>query len=416
MRIRLLLALSLILVVLVSGCAAVSDSPSGFDSQLHSIIQPYAFSFTNWEIDAALNAVQQKISGSQVNGAINAQSVVHYFSYLAQLETLKLGLNKVQAKKVSGDIGLYESKITELDARVDDLKSVVEKTIASQISQVLNDEGIHNPFGVSWFKLPFPAINFKLEKPLYTLIISPRNKIQRIESITIKPDITTIQMEEIENSVNKLNVSALVIPIGGLGATYPTFVVDNADLRWTIDTAAHEWVHQYLAFRPVGFRYILDLLGISQNYSIDTINETVASIVGEEIGALVYNRYYSQYQAPDNDKESSPVEKGFDFNATMRNIRKTVDGYLAQGQVNEAENYMESQRQFLTTKGYYIRKLNQAYFAFYGTYANSPSSVDPIGQHLTQLRVKSTSIKDFLDRVSNLTGGQDLSKMVSQLN
>ena len=79
------------------------------------------------------------------------------------------------------------------------------------------------------------------------------------------------------------------VQIGGLGATYPAFVADNADLRWTIETAAHEWVHQYLAFKPLGFRYVLDLLGITTNYDIDTINETVADLVGQEIGTEVYN-------------------------------------------------------------------------------------------------------------------------------
>jgi hypothetical protein len=56
----------------------------------------------------------------------------------------------------------------------------------------------------------------------------------------------------------------------GTRACHPTFVANNADLRWTIDTAAHEWLHQYLAFKPLGFRYVLDLLGIAHNYEIGT--------------------------------------------------------------------------------------------------------------------------------------------------
>jgi len=41
--------------------------------------------------------------------------------------------------------------------------------------------------------------------------------------------------------------------------------VDNsADLRFTIDAAAEEWLHQYLAFKPLGFNYVLNLLGINR--------------------------------------------------------------------------------------------------------------------------------------------------------
>jgi hypothetical protein len=91
-----------------------------------------------------------------------------------------------------------------------------------------------------------------------------------------------------------------------------------------------------------------------------------------------------------------------------------VDNYLAQGQIEQAEQYMEAQRQFLYTQGYYIRKLNQAYFAFYGRYADSPTSVDPIGIQIKTLRGHSLSVKDFLDTVSDLTNAQNLSDVVKR--
>jgi hypothetical protein len=218
----------------------------------------------------------------------------------------------------------------------------------------------------------------------------------------------------VESSVDKLNVSGLVVQIGGLGATYPAFVVDNSDLRFTLDTAAHEWLHQYLVFKPLGFRYALDLLGISKNYEIGTINETVASMFGREVGALTYDRYYSQYESPsENQIVIPPVSPGFDYNDTMRGIRKTVDDYLAKGQVDTAEQHMKQMQQLLASNGYYIRKLNQAYFAFYGTYADGPTSVDPIGEQIRLLRKHSGSIKEFIVAASSFTSSEDLSKKVS---
>ena len=69
---------------------------------------------------------------------------------------------------------------------------------------------------------------------------------------------------------------------------------------------------------------------------------------------------------------------------------------------------MERKRQYLASKGYYIRKLNQAYFAFYGTYADSPTSISPIGVEMKELRHQSASLKDFLDTVAVMTSRQDL--------
>ena len=131
---------------------------------------------------------------------------------------------------------------------------------------------------------------------------------------------------------------------------------------------------------------------------------------------MVYDKYYASYLTDQgSESEDAPaVQPGFDYDAAMRNIRLNVDSYLAQGQIEQAEQYMEAQRQLLNTEGYYIRKLNQAYFAFYGSYADSPTSVDPIGGEIKLLREHSLSIKEFLDTVSGLTNAQDLRATINK--
>jgi hypothetical protein len=49
--------------------------------------------------------------------------------------------------------------------------------------------------------------------------------------------------------------------------------------------------------------------------------------------------------------------------------------------------------------GYYIRKLNQAYFAFHGTYALSPTSVSPVAKQLEELRSYVPEVGEFLAAV-----------------
>jgi hypothetical protein len=96
----------------------------------------------------------------------------------------------------------------------------------------------------------------------------------------------------------------------------------------------------------------------------------------------------------------------------MRETRRNVDEMLAQGRIEEAEAYMEERRQFINENGYYIRKLNQAYFAFHGTYTDSPTSIDPIGVEMRKLREETDSLKDFLEIVAEMTTRQDLAESV----
>ena len=177
-------------------------------------------------------------------------------------------------------------------------------------------------------------------------------------------------------------------------------------MRFTVDAAVEEWLHQYLFFKPLGFRYVLDITGIARNYEVAIMNETIASMVSKEIGAIIAESYYPQHE--NNGGQPQEPVSGFDFNREMREIRRAVDEYLARGEIEQAEEFMEQKRQYLTTKGYYLRKLNQAYFAFYGTYADRPTSISPIGLELKKLRSQSTSLKEFLDTVDGMTSRQDL--------
>ena len=287
------------------------------------------------------------------------------------------------------------------------LAGTVERIMEKQIGQTLAEQGIFNPIDkYIRLRVGFPPVNFKLEKPPYLLVISPRDRIESIRQVSLQQGISLEEIEDIEARVDQFGVSSLVVELGGFGGTYPTFVTNDASLRFTFDTVTEEWLHQYLVFKPLGFRYFLHLTGMSRNYEIATMNETLVSMVSKEVGLILCEKYYPGYENSDSQSQASGSE--FDFNREMRQIRKAVDEYLARGEIEQAEEFMEQKRQYLASMGYYIRKLNQAYFAFHGAYADSPTSVSPIGVEMKELRSQSASLKDFLNTVAAMTSRQDL--------
>jgi hypothetical protein len=378
-HIRLWLALSLMIIILTGGCAArPADAAADFNRRFETLVKPYTFNYASWEFKTLCNELRQAGNSGIKNDASDAAAVINFFS----------------ADPANQD---------------QSVKDKVENILAYQISQTLADEGIYNPF--IKLHVTFPPVNFKLEKPPYILIVSPRDKIERIRDVTLKQDISLEQSERLESEVEKLDVSSLATPIGGLGAAYPSFVMESSDLKYTIETAVEEWLHQYLFFKPLGFRYVLDILRIKPDTDMDSINETIVGVAGQELGDLVYARYYAQYLL-EKEKPINPAI--FDFNAAMRETRLKVDAYLAAGQIEQAENYMEERRLFINAHGYSIRKLNQAYFAFYGSYAYSPTSVDPLGDQVKALRQQSSSLKDFIQTVSVITSRQELADILKR--
>jgi hypothetical protein len=208
-------------------------------------------------------------------------------------------------------------------------------------------------------------------------------------------------MEKLEDRIfADLDHAALVVPIGGVG-TYPTMVSQTTNLVWLTETISHEWVHNFLALRPLGINY----------YTSDvlrTINETTASLAGKELGMLILAKYYPEFlPAPSSSSQvqpSEPEQASFNYQVEMRNTRVEVDRLLTEGKVEEAETYMEARRGFFWENGYLIRKLNQAYFAFYGAYndvaGGGAAGKDPVGPAVVAYREQFSCVGDFLKSIA----------------
>ena len=150
------------------------------------------------------------------------------------------------------------------------------------------------------------------------------------------------------------------------------------------------------------------------------LNETIANVAGREIGDRVFEAMVedSLVQAQANEGAAPNGTAGpppFDFAAEMRETRLTVDVMLAEGRVEEAEAYMEERRGLFVKNGYPIRKLNQAYFAFYGTYADLPAAVSPIGDQVKRFRELVPDLGEFLGEVSEISSYEEFLKMLEQL-
>jgi hypothetical protein len=64
-----------------------------------------------------------------------------------------------------------------------------------------------------------------------------------------------------------------------------------------------------------------------------------------------------------------------------------------------------------------LRKINQAYFAFFGAYADSPGGAageDPVGPAVRILREQSDSLADFVNTISWMTSFEQLQKAIQQ--
>ncbi|MEZ4674713.1 MAG: hypothetical protein R2932_10785 [Caldilineaceae bacterium] len=291
-----------------------------------------------------------------------------------------------------------------------------EQVIEAQVAYELQKAGM------TLLNHTFPPVQFTFVEPPRKLVVSPRDRITTDYSQMLEATMSLAEIEHAEAAYREqFNSSAYITNIGGLGA-FPTMVVDQASLEWILSTVAHEWVHNYLTLYPLGFNYLTSADFI-------TMNETVAEIVGNEVGDQVLRTFYPSLATPeapavetpnaepDRSERLPPANEPphFDFRAEMHATRVAVDQLLALGKVEDAERYMTARRIFFAENGYPIRVLNQAYFAFHGSYGTSAASTSPIGPKMAALRAASPSLKAFLETVRGFTSTADLDAALAQI-
>lgn len=281
---------------------------------------------------------------------------------------------------VGGYLSREQSTYVEEDASL---------ALAGAVSEELQRGGVRTIGGAV-----FPPVTFALAQPPRLLVVSPRTEIRFAHWALLDGATPPAGGVALERAVEGLDLSALVVEAVAVG-TYPALIPPGVAPTAVLQTVAHEWTHGALFFSPLGRAY-----GTSPEAR--AINETTADLVGEEVAQGILARLGMMQPERVRGRGDSR------FREALRQVRLQVDRLLAVGDVSGAEAYMEAERQALAREGYRIRRLNQAYFAFHGDYAEGPAASTEIPDALRELRRRSPDLGGFLDRVGRVTSLAEL--------
>ena len=401
--------------VLLSGSIVPTDDQY---EQIRTYTRQIEFNYAEWTLSALkVKLFQQAVGTKEYIPKEDFKQIM--LDYLDLIYQIKITEAQIQLIYSDPNVTDPKSESAELRAQLQDMYAqeqqfgpVAEEILQAQISYVIGKMGI----GLGGQPIP-PLLYHSTPLP-YALIVSPRDEIKLTADISLIPDLTLDQQVELEEQIDSnLNVSSLVVPIGGIGI-YPTMVQQTSNINWLTEVVSHEWTHNFLSLRPLGVNYF-------KSPTLRVMNETTANISGKEISLEVLKTFYPEFVPPPS-KDTQPQENpapqpeppSFDFRAEMHKTRVRVDELLAEGKVEEAEDYMEQQRKMFWEHGYQIRKLNQAYFAFYGAYADQPGGAagaieDPVGDAVRKLREQSPSLASFLNHMSWMSSFEQLQKAVN---
>ncbi len=373
------------------------------------LARDHQFNYVTWELNAIGVKLGQAMYGLHpyMNEADRSQYVREYMADIGHAGYLESQISVMYSDPAvenpdaaSAELRSQRDKLrVDLEAR----QPLAESILEGQVASVLVDER----FGFGGQLLPPLSMHFTQVPTL--LVVSPRDKIRFDVAINLD-SMTVDEQAALEAQIDaQHDVASLIVPLGGI-ALYPSMILESPSIPYAVDVIAHEWLHHYLFVFPLGYTY--DFAGEAR-----IINETTASLFGQEVGRLVLKRYYPDLLPPAPSEDAAArlvpdtVAPRFDFGAAMNETRITVDRLLLEGNVEAAEAYMEERRELFVANGYVIRKLNQAFFAFYGGYqSGSPGEggSDPIGPAIQGIRNASLSIYEWIATLRGITTREQL--------
>lgn len=410
-----------LILMLILGIVTLTYSglpPGDQMERVRAFSRDLEFDYIAWTLDAlGVKLEQLALQASDFLPAEARQKLVlDYLNLVDQINQAESLLNEIYANPEISDpekaASAVRGVLDTLTARRSRLAPLAESVLQDQIGETVAD------LGLTLGGQPIPPVLYHSTPVPIALIVSPLDEIRQDANISLQSELSADERTALEDQIDSaLDVSSLIVNIGGIGV-YPTMVMQTSNLNFLAKVVAHEWVHNFLTLRPLGINYL-------SSPELRTMNETAASIAGNEIGALVIEQFYPELVPPPpaTPSASTPEEPNeppvFDFNEEMRITRVTVDEMLAEGKIEEAEAYMEARRVFFWENGYQIRKINQAYFAFYGAYADQPggeAGEDPVGAAVRELRAQSPSLADFLKSIAWMTSFEQLQEAVEAGN
>ena len=382
-------------------------------SPVELVASDHLFSLVHWEItnfpQKWVHALWQLIPGNKPSREERIRLIDEYLQLSRKVQKEENRIEGVlirqSATRGSGsatkEVAPTRDYLDELSAQRRRLRARAEEAVEAELSSVLAELGFKSRIG-----LIFPPVDLKFQEPPTLLIVSPRDELRVLGSVLLDSDLKGVERDAVEKHIlREQNISAVVDDLAGL-ATYPTIVSDLFTTRTVMRTAAHEWLHAYFFFRPLG-------QNLRTTDAMFTMNETAADIAGRELGDLVFERIGGDLSV--SASRYAPAEDRYpDFTRVMRETRTRVEELLGEGKIEEAEQYMREQQWFLRLRGFNIRKLNQAYLAFRGRYAESPASVSPLGERLNELRELLPSVGDFIREISRVSSVAEFTALLER--
>ena len=192
--VKFLLLILLVVLLLAPEWPAFADE----QYQLREIVGLREFDFLVWETDAFVDKRETSLAGGHryLDGAAQKEIVLEYLKLTQDARQLESQLNLIYADPEVADPEQFSADIQAELARtrttLEEKQLLAEAIVQQQVGQILIDEGFAM-LGQAW-----PPVLMHVTPLPSVLIVSPRDRIEKLYQVNLVTGLSTPVKEEIE--------------------------------------------------------------------------------------------------------------------------------------------------------------------------------------------------------------------------
>ena len=178
-----------------------STSPADFNGKVRFYTRPVEFDYVAWTLEALLLKLRQAALGeaSFIPSPDQSELVLEHLRMIEAVRSVEWSISEMYSDPDVPDPDSASQGLRfELERRValrDRLAPLAEAVLQAQVSAVLAD------LGVTLAGQPTPPVLYHVTAPPSALIVSPRERIEQLENISVLPDLTLEQITALEEAV-----------------------------------------------------------------------------------------------------------------------------------------------------------------------------------------------------------------------
>ena len=190
---------ALVVLLLLTSRGSLNLSP------VRELAAPHRYSLVQWELatfpEKWLYRLGLTLPGNALDRQAEEALVREFFELADRRRGIEEAIRDERAGSETGGLDSLRAQLAMVEADQAAIRSRAEEIMEGEIDSIVFREGLHVGGPLSAIGVHFPPVDFRIQASPPVTVVSPRDRIERLEDVLLRPDTAIEEREALEQAI-----------------------------------------------------------------------------------------------------------------------------------------------------------------------------------------------------------------------